>query len=188
MIGFFSLGNDSFFHLVMIVRDIILKFTPFYRLHKKVTSVNGCFLLLNTCSHRLPECVLPLMSFKGWVNPFCLPRVPVCVQHGMGLEEMVLLGIVQNFFRPQEAALYISIIMMIMRLIMLEVLMNNNVTTTMIFMIILLKQRTTSLDLAHHRVPRIFLQILIKIISKHCHFVELLPLISNQIFPKISQM
>ena len=164
MIVFFPLGNDSFFHLAMIVCDIILKFTPFYRLHKKVTSVNSCFLLLNTCSHRLPECVLPLMSFKGWVNPFCLPRVPACVQHGRGLEVMVILGIVQKFFRSQEAALYISIIMM-----MLEVLMNNNVTTTIIItMIILLKQRTTSLDLAHHRVPRIFLQILIKIISTHC--------------------
>ena len=98
MIVFFSLGNDSFFHLVMIVRDIILKFTPFYRLHKKVTSVNGCFLLLNTCSHRLPECVLPLMSFKGWVNPFCLSRVPVCVQHGRGLE--VIFG---NFGHCPEA-------------------------------------------------------------------------------------
>ena len=102
---------------------------------------------------------------------------------------MVILGIAQKFFRSQEAALYISIIMMIMRLMMLEVLVNNNVTTSIIItMIILLKQRTTSLDLADHRVPRIFLQILIKIISKHCHFVEVLPLISNQIFPKIAQM
>ena len=89
-----SPGIDIFFHLAMIVCDFILKFT----LSTVTSSVNGCFLLLNTCSHRLPECVLPLMSFKGWVNPFCLPRVPVCVQHGRGLE--VIFG---NFGHCPEA-------------------------------------------------------------------------------------